>query len=93
MEPLADKWTSFGFRVFECNGHDVDELRQVFRDAAADAGDRPRAVICHTVKGKGIPAAENNPDWHHKSDLSEPANCRRSAARSEAEGKLSHAQA
>jgi transketolase len=69
MEPLADKWTAFGFRVFECNGHDVDDLRQVFRDAAAYAGDRPRAVICHTVKGKGIPAAENNPDWHHKSDL------------------------
>ena len=56
----------------ECNGHNVDDLRQVFRDAAAYAGDRPRAVICHTVKGKGIPAAENNPDWHHKSDL-EPA--------------------
>ena len=69
MEPLADKWTAFGFRVFECNGHDVEDLRQVFRDAAAYAGDRPRAVICHTVKGKGIPAAENNPDWHHKSDL------------------------
>jgi len=69
MEPLADKWTAFGFRVFECNGHDVDDLRQVFREAAAYAGDRPRAIICHTVKGKGIPAAENNPDWHHKSDL------------------------
>ena len=34
-------------------------------------GNRPRAVICHTVKGKGIPAAENNASWHHKSDLSE----------------------
>ena len=59
------------FSVFECNGHDVNELRQVFRDAAALPGDRPRAVICHTVKGKGIPVAENNADWHHKSDLSE----------------------
>ena len=71
MEPLADKWTSFGFRVSECNGHNVDELRQVFREAAAAPGDRPRAIICHTVKGKGIPVAENNPGWHHKSDLSE----------------------
>jgi len=73
MEPLADKWTSFGFRVSECNGHDVDELRRVFREAAAAAApsDRPRAIICHTVKGKGIPVAENNPGWHHKSDLSE----------------------
>jgi transketolase len=71
MEPLADKWTSFGFRVSECNGHDVDELRRVFREAAAAPSDRPRAIICHTVKGKGIPVAENNPGWHHKSDLSE----------------------
>ena len=70
MEPLADKWTSFGFRVSECNGHDVEELRRVFREAAL-SGDRPRAIICHTVKGKGIPVAENNAAWHHKSDLSE----------------------
>jgi transketolase len=71
MEPLADKWASFGFRVFECNGHNVDELRRTLREAAAAPGDRPRAIICHTVKGKGIPVAENNAAWHHKSDLSE----------------------
>ncbi|MFO1157389.1 MAG: transketolase [Reyranellaceae bacterium] len=71
MEPLTDKWASFGFRVFECNGHSVDELRQVFRAAAASPRDRPRAVICHTVKGKGIPVAENNAGWHHKTELSE----------------------
>lgn len=75
MEPLADKWTSFGFQVFECNGHDVEELRRVFQEARNHPGDRPRAVICHTVKGKGIPAAENNPDWHHKSEL-KPAELR-----------------
>jgi transketolase len=70
MEPLAGKWSSFGFQVSECNGHDVSELRQVLAAALAAPGDRPRVVICHTVKGKGIPAAENNPDWHHKSALS-----------------------
>ncbi len=71
MEPLADKWASFGFRVFECNGHDVDELRRQLGAAITETWDRPRVVICHTVKGKGIPAAENNASWHHKSDLSE----------------------
>ena len=69
MEPLADKWRSFGFKVFECNGHDVADLARVFREVGGDPSDSPRAVICHTVKGKGIPSAENNPDWHHKSDL------------------------
>ena len=71
MEPLIDKWTSFGFRVFECNGHNVDGLRQIFHDAAVAPSERPRVVICHTVKGKGMPIAENNPLWHHKSSLSE----------------------
>src|SRR5882757_7493290 len=71
MEPFADKWESFGFQVFECNGHDVDDLRKVLGNSVATAGNRPRAVICHTVKGKGIPVAENNAAWHHKSDLSE----------------------
>jgi transketolase len=49
----------------------VEELRRIFREAAAAPSERPRAIICHTVKGKGIPVAENNPSWHHKSDLSE----------------------
>jgi transketolase len=71
MEPLADKWASFGFQVFECNGHDVDDLRKVLRTSVATASSRPRVVICHTVKGKGIPVAENNAAWHHKSDLTE----------------------
>jgi transketolase len=71
MEPLADKWRAFGFRVFECNGHSVEALRRVFQSAAAAPLDRPRVVICHTVKGKGIPVAENNPAWHHRTALSE----------------------
>jgi transketolase len=71
MEPLADKWRSFGFHVFECNGHNIGELKRTFQAAAAAAVDKPRAVICHTVKGKGIPAAEGNADWHHKSSLSD----------------------
>jgi len=68
MEPLADKWTSFGFDVSECNGHDLDELRRVLPSPADTRG--PRLIICHTVKGKGIPDAEHNPTWHHKARLS-----------------------
>ena len=71
MEPLADKWRSFGFQVFECNGHSVGDLKRTFEAAAGVVTDRPRAVICHTVKGKGIPVAEGNADWHHKASLSD----------------------
>jgi len=70
LEPLADKWRSFGFAVAELNGHDVPALRDVFGSLPL-AADRPSAVICHTVKGKGVPLAENNADWHHKSRLNE----------------------
>jgi len=69
LEPLADKWASFGFAVSEVNGHDVDALRGVL--GAVRDGQRPHAIICHTVKGKGVPFAENNASWHHKSRLSD----------------------
>jgi len=68
LEPLADKWRSFGFTVREVDGHDVDALRAVFTELPFEA-DRPSAVITHTVKGKGIPDAEHNPTWHHKNKL------------------------
>lgn len=67
LEPLADKWRSFGFNVIEANGHDVNELRGCF--GRLTYGDRPTMIIAHTVKGKGISFAENDPSWHHKSTI------------------------
>jgi transketolase len=64
LEPLLDKWRSFGFATLETDGHDVAALRSTF-SAMPVRSDKPTAVICHTVKGKGIPFAENNPKWHH----------------------------
>jgi transketolase len=66
LEPLLDKWEAFGFATVEVDGHDVAKLREVFNKVPFDAK-RPSAVICHTVKGKGFPFAEHDPDWHHKS--------------------------
>lgn len=68
LEPLADKWRSFGFAAIEVDGHDVEALCRVLRAAPAETG-KPTAVICHTVKGKGVPFAENDPAWHHKSKM------------------------
>src|SRR3984893_17883447 len=69
LEPLADKWRAFGFGVKEVDGHDVTALRGVFRQLPLSP-ERPSAIICHTVKGRGIPFAENDPNWHHKAKLS-----------------------
>ena len=69
LEPLADKWRSFGFAVSEVDGHDLHELRDAFASLPLDQR-KPSAVICHTVKGRGIPFIENDARWHHKSKLS-----------------------
>jgi transketolase len=69
LEPLAQKWTSFGFTTREIDGHDVEALREAFRAMPFDAG-RPSALICHTVKGKGLSFAENDPEWHHRNRVS-----------------------
>lgn len=68
LEPMADKWQSFGFNVVDVDGHNVSKLEHVFSRLPVDAV-KPTAVICHTVKGKGIPIAEHNPMWHHKNTL------------------------
>jgi len=69
LEPLTSKWRAFGFSTLEVDGHDVSELRKAFGRLPLD-GTRPTAIICHTVKGKGIPFAENDPAWHHRTKLS-----------------------
>ena len=66
QEPLADKWKAFGFATAEVDGHDVEALRSVLNSLPI-AQNKPTAVICHTVKGKGVAFAENNLEWHHKS--------------------------
>lgn len=68
LEPLADKWRSFGFAVQEVDGHDVQELERLVSRLPLDP-QKPTAVICHTIKGKGFPFAEGKAEWHHKSGL------------------------
>ena len=70
LEPLAAKWRAFGFAVREVAGHDVVALRRVLRRSLPRAG-VPTAVIAHTVKGRGIPAIEHDPAWHHKNRVSD----------------------
>jgi len=70
LEPFADKWASFGFSVREVNGHDTGELRSVLSNTPFKLG-RPNAIICHTVKGKGVSFTEKNLSWHHKAKVTD----------------------
>lgn len=65
LEPLADKWKSFGWHVIEADGHNI----QAFVDAVNQAKaiqERPTCIIAHTIPGKGISEIENEYEWHGK---------------------------
>jgi transketolase len=64
LEPLADKWTSFGFEVRNIDGHDFEQLLGALRPTGTDS--RPVCVIANTVKGKGVSFMEDRAEWHHK---------------------------
>jgi len=64
MNPLAAKWSAFGFAVEEVDGHNIATLLDVFRRLPFQPG-KPSCIICHTIKGKGVSFAENEPAWHH----------------------------
>lgn len=59
------KLAAFGWNVLEVNGHDVAALIDVTREAIAHQGG-PTAVVCRTVKGKGVPFMEGQVGWHGK---------------------------
>ncbi|PLR83301.1 transketolase [Bacillus canaveralius] len=65
LEPLADKWRSFGWEVVEVDGNDISQLVEVFTNTPKVAG-KPTIIIANTVKGKGISFAENVGAWHHR---------------------------
>jgi len=64
MEPLADRWRTFGFAVAEVDGHNPAALLERFSTLPIEPG-KPTCVIAHTIKGKGVSFAENEPAWHH----------------------------
>lgn len=63
LEPLADKWRSFGWHVINADGHDIPALQAAFAEAAATHG-KPTVILANTIKGKGVSFMENNPKFH-----------------------------
>jgi len=70
LDPLADKWSAFGWEVREADGHDVNQLQLALRPVPFHP-EKPSLLICHTIKGKGVSFVENNLKWHHKSKISD----------------------
>ena len=65
IEPLADKWQSFGWDVKEIDGHNMHEILTVFYDLKKQQ-ENPTIIIAHTIKGKGVSYMENQLNWHGK---------------------------
>jgi transketolase len=65
VEPIVDKWQSFGWETHVVDGHDVAAVVALLRALKADAGrSSPAMVVARTVKGKGVSYMETEPGWH-----------------------------
>lgn len=62
---LKSKFESFGFNVYEVDGHNIESLHDTLRKTEVLSNNKPSAVIADTIKGKGISFMENKKEWHH----------------------------
>lgn len=66
MSILKNKFESFGWESFQCDGHSEDALNKGLRDLFINRPhNKPGVLILDTVKGKGIDFMENSLDWHY----------------------------
>ncbi|MDP4677478.1 MAG: transketolase [Burkholderiaceae bacterium] len=64
LAPLEEKWRAFGWATVEIDGHSFQEMTQALKSLSQES--RPKAFICNTVKGKGIPFMEDDNNWHYR---------------------------
>jgi transketolase len=65
VEPITDKWRSFGWEVHVVDGHDIAALTALLRQLKADTSrTTPAMVVAQTIKGKGVSYMETEPGWH-----------------------------
>jgi len=64
LAPLTAKWQAFGWATAEINGHSFEEMHSALTTLQDDP--RPKAIVCNTVKGKGIPFMEDDNNWHYR---------------------------
>lgn len=64
LEPIAERWTAFGWDVQDINGDDINEVINAF-DRIDYHNHKPHLIISRTTKGKGVSLMENILKWHH----------------------------
>jgi len=63
LESVQEKFSAFGWETLFCNGHNVNEIRQIFEQISKNVLDKPKVVIANTIRGNGIPLMEDNPKY------------------------------
>jgi transketolase len=63
LEPLVDKWKSFGFEVIEIDGHNMKEILDAI-DKAKNVRGKPSCIMAYTKMGRGVSFMEDNYKWH-----------------------------
>lgn len=64
MDPLDRRLSAFGFHVEKVNGHDASAVHSSLNALKALHAGGPKAIICDTLKGKGVPKLEKTPHCH-----------------------------
>jgi transketolase len=72
LEPLVEKWQSFGWNVVEAEGHNISDLVEKIKSAASTQS-KPSIVIAHTIKGKGVSFVEADFTFHGRALTPEQA--------------------
>ena len=65
FHPLSEKFESFGWEVYEVDGHSTEKMKKVILNRRNMK--KPLVIICKTIKGKGVSYMENVPIWHYRS--------------------------
>jgi len=72
LEPLHDRYESFGWNVIDVDGHNIEEFIGAVYEAKA-IYEKPTAIIAHTIPGKGVDFMERKFEWHGKPPTKEEA--------------------
>lgn len=64
LEPLSERWRSFGWEVRSCDGHNIEQLEDQLSDLPFER-EKPSVLIARTTKGRGVSFIEDRVDWHH----------------------------
>ncbi len=72
LEPLKEKWESFGWHVVDVDGHNFEALNEAIGEAQS-VNNKPSVLIAHTIPGKGVSEFERDFHWHGKPPNKEEA--------------------